>query len=577
MVGPMGAQVHYELFIRKTPAASWTLELATEDRARALSVAEEALTDKRAASVKVTKESLDEETREFRSVTILTKGAPEATKAKPAKEDNEPLCVSPQDLYTSHARDRIGQLLEPWLVRQKITAFELMHRADMAELLDASGVEIQHAIQKVAIPEAQARAEKTHDIIRHFQALVERTIGRLTKDERRGALPDFSKQPFAETCERLKGDPDRAYLLGAGVARALAPSKDWTDKLGRLLDLADAAPQGPARAMALSVLEQPLTEMLASKSALNDLLGADLELGPALTAMTRLGGAEAVDALLVFDPSLASALPALAGPAARLANWLDGPNFPAVRTAISKRVLKELHGPRRLRPGDPEAEIKSLRILAMALTATAGRVLNLDDIQAAFAERSKSLTANDFVDSLTSGCGSARLEAEALIRLAENVTGGVAKRQAARWLASTFGTLKFEKEFRNAAEPPMARLAGLAALQRGILRAHLPAEDCQPLVLLLGEIGGLSEADTKFTAAIARANAPLMTRIDILARMAIGETAPLGPAADRAKIEALKLARTPEAKPLLEAAPETLALLRLLVAPPAAAAAAAAA
>ena len=571
----MSAQVHYELYIRKTPSAGWTLDLATEDRARAVAVAEDALTDKRAASVRVTKESLDEETREFRSVTILNKGAPEAAKAKAPSEDNEPLCVSPQDLYSRHARDRIAGLLEAWLVRQKITAFELMHRADMAELLDASGVEIQHAIQKVAIPEAQARAEKTHDIIRHFQALVERTIGRLTKDERRGALPDFAKEPFAKACERLSADPDRAYLLGAGVARELSPAKDWTDKLGRLLDLADAAPQGPTRAMALSVLEQPLTEMLGSKSALNDLLGAELDLGPALTAMTRLGGAEAVDALLVFDPNLAAALPALTGPAARLANWLDGPNFPAVRAAISRRVLKELHGPRRLRPGDPEAEIKSLRILAMALTATAGRVLNLDDIQAAFAERSKSLTANDFVDSLTRDCATARLEAEALLRLAENVTGGVAKRQAARWLASTFGTLKFEKEFRNAAEPPTTRLAGLATLQRGVLRANLPAEECQPLVALLGEIGNVTEADSKLSMAIARANAPLLKRIELLARMAVGETAPLGPAADRAKAEVLKLARGPDAKPLLESAPETLALLRFLVAPATATSAAA--
>jgi hypothetical protein len=538
MLFHMSAQVHYELYIRRTPASSWTLELATEDRVRALAVAEEALTEKRAVGVKVSKESLDDETREFRSVTILSKGVVEMGKSKPAREDNEPLCVSPQDLYTGHARDRIGQLLEAWLVRQKITTFELMHRADMAELLDASGVEIQHAIQKVAVPEAQARAEKTHDIIRHFQSLVERTIGRLTKDERRGALPDFSREPFAKACERLSGDPDRGYLIGAGVARALAPSKDWTDKLGRLLDLADAAPQGAARGLALNVLEQPLTEMLGSKSALSDLLGSDLELGPALTAMTRLGGAEAVDALLAFDPSMSAALPALTGPAARLANWLDGPHFPAVRAAISKRVLKELHGPRRLRPGDPEAEIKSLRILAMALTATAGRVLTIDDIQSAFAGRSKSLTANDFVDSLTTACASPRLEAEALIRLAENVTGGVAKRQAARWLASTFGTLKFEKEFRNPAEPPMARLAGLAALQRGVLRAHLPEEDCQPLVALLGEIGGVSEADSKLTHAISRANLPLMTRLDILARMAAGETAPRGPAADRAKAEA---------------------------------------
>ena len=78
----MGAQVHYELYIRKSPTSAWTLDLATEDRAKALATAEEMLADRRAAGVKVQKESLDEETREFRSVTILTKGAVQAEKAK---------------------------------------------------------------------------------------------------------------------------------------------------------------------------------------------------------------------------------------------------------------------------------------------------------------------------------------------------------------------------------------------------------------------------------------------------------------------------------------------------------------
>jgi hypothetical protein len=561
----MDVKVHYELFIRKTPSASWVLDLATEDRARAIAVAEEALNEKRAVSVRVTKETLDEETREYRSVTILTKGLAETAKAKAQVESLEPLCVSPADLYTVHARDRIGRLLDTWLARQKVTTFELLHRPDLAEKLDASGVELQHAIQKVAVPEAQARGAPTHEIMRHFQSLTERTVNRLIKDGRSGVLADLGKESFAAACERLATDPDRSYLLGCGVAGYLLTAKTWSDKLGRLLDLADAAPQGLSRPIALSLLEQPLTEMIGTRSALGDILGQELELGPALTALTRLAGAEAVDALLMLDPALASAVPTLTGPAARLANWLDGPHFSAVRAAISRRVLNELKSPRRLRPGDPEAEIKSLRMLAMALTATAGRVLSLEDIQAAFGERSKTLTASDFVDSLTRDCGSARLEAEALIRLAENVTGGVAKRQAARWLASAFGALRFEKEFRNAAEPPMARLSALASLQRGVLRARLIDEDSKPLVQMLGEIGGHAEADAKLTGAVARANAPLGARLDILARMAAGESAPLGPAADRAKLEVLKLARTPEAMQALERSPDLLALLRNLV------------
>ena len=37
-------------------------------------------------------------------------------------------------------------------MRQGIPAYELLHRPDLAEKLEASGVELQHAIQKVAVP-----------------------------------------------------------------------------------------------------------------------------------------------------------------------------------------------------------------------------------------------------------------------------------------------------------------------------------------------------------------------------------------------------------------------------------------
>jgi len=51
----------------------------------------------------------------------------------------------------------------------------------------------------------------------------------------------------------------------------------------------------------------------------------------------------------------------------------------------------------------------------------------------------------------------------------------------------------------------------------------------------------------------------------VLLRLAAGETAPLGPAADRAKSEAVRLFRAPESRAVLAAAPETLAPLRGLM------------
>ena len=194
----MTGQVHFELFTRRIANAPWTLQLATEDRSRAIEAAEELLADGRAAAVKVCKETLDAETREFKSVTVFTKGAAETAKPKKTAEvDDTPLCVAPSDLYTVHARERIGRLLDGWLNRKQVTPFELLHRPDLVEQLDASGVEIQHALQKIAIPEAQARGVSVHEMIRTFQKLVQRSVERILQDGRKNVFPDIAGSAFA--------------------------------------------------------------------------------------------------------------------------------------------------------------------------------------------------------------------------------------------------------------------------------------------------------------------------------------------------------------------------------------------
>jgi hypothetical protein len=117
----VGADVHFEVFVRKKAGDGWSLEMASENRALAISTAEELMAEGRVAAAKVTKETLDEETREFRTVTILNLGAPDTAKKSKVKETSEPLCVTPQDLYTIHARERIGRLLEAWLQRNNAT------------------------------------------------------------------------------------------------------------------------------------------------------------------------------------------------------------------------------------------------------------------------------------------------------------------------------------------------------------------------------------------------------------------------------------------------------------------------
>ena len=562
----VGAQVHFELFIRKTPSGGWSLDMATENRALAVATAEAMMKEGKVAAVKVTKETLDEETREFQSISILSLGATEMVKQKKVKENNDPLCVAPQDLYTVHAREKIGRLLEAWLERKNCTPFELLHRADLVEELEASGTDLQHAIQKVAIPEAQARGLSVHELMRTFQSLVERAIERLLKDFRKGNLPDLDKEGFARAAERVSHDPDRAYLLGAGVAVSIAPAKSWTEKITRLLDLADAAPiTGPPRALALIVIEQPLAEILGSRVGLDDVIGKDLDLGARLAAMTRLCAVDAVEALMRVEPSVAKIMPPLSPAAERLAIWLATEDFQSVRVAIAKRVVRELTGPRRLRPTDATGEIAVIRALAMALTAAAGTLIPLDDVQEAFTTRSRMLVTGDFVEAYLGRDRSAREEAEALLWLVENVIGGANKRQAARYLSAGIAALRFEKEFRASPDSASSKLTALAAIQKSCARGGLAAEDYGPIQAKIGDVGGLVEADAKAVIHLARANVPPVHRLLLLLRMAVGETAPAGPAADRARAEALKLVRQDDVRTELAKTPERMGQVRDLI------------
>jgi hypothetical protein len=556
--------VHFEVFVRRYPDSTWTLKAATDVRVIALETAKELVEKGQAAAARVMRETLDPGTGEFHSLTILTLGVPERARKVKAPEPTEPLCVSPQDLYTCHARERIGRLFETWLERHEATPFELLHRPDLVERLEASGVEIAHAIQKIAVPEAHSRGASVAEMTASFKSLGERAVERLMRDARKG-LPEATPDTFAKVAGQFAKDPEGAYRLGCAVATSLAPAQSWSEKVGLLLDLADSAPpQGAARTLALSVIAQPLEEIVGCQKGLDNVVGGGLDLGARLAAMSRLAAADVVDRLVGLEPSVAKMMPELSPRAQRLAAWLTTDDFTGVRAAIGQRILRDLGGQRRLRPSDPVSEIDVIRGLAMALTAASGKLLPLDQVQAAFSSRSKMLVTRDFVETYLGEENTVQEEAEALIWLTENVIGASAKREAGRWLTSLIFSLRFEKESRDT-HHPAARLADLAKLQRAVARCGLIEESYKPMQAKLGEFGGLIEADARLIAMTLRATVPALSRLTALLKLACGDAGPLGPAADRARTEALKLARQDDIRAELTEAPDRVDSIRDLL------------
>ncbi|MFN3816633.1 hypothetical protein [Brevundimonas sp.] len=566
----MAGPVHYEIYTRKTPQDSWGLLQATENRKQAVETAEDLIADKRAAAVRVTKETLDPETMEFQSITVLSLGAPEVKQKRIVRQDEQSSsCLTPQDLYAPHARELIGRVLEDWLARHQTTPFELLHRPDLAEMLEASGVELQHAVQKVAVPESQATGRSVHDLIRHYQKLAQATSERIIEAGQKGRFADLGPDGagVAKLAEKLQGDPERGFLMGGAVCGALKGVRGGRARLERMMELVDAAPsEGAPRAMVLVAVEQILCELFAAPPRRAEILGPSLDLGGNLAAIVRMVAPNEMEALIRMEPRLAAHVPPVDGPAQRLARRLAAGEFRLLAAAMAREVIRELKGTRRLRPGDAAGEIDILRTLAMALTATTGRLLSLEEVQDAFVQRSRSLVTADFVGAYAAGCNGAADEAMALVRLCENVTGAANKRSAARWLSACVGALRFETELRGGA-PNLAaqRLAALAAVQKGVRVAALGEKDEQEISGRIGVVGGLVEADARLVAQVAKAALPPVRRLSVLLKMAAGETAPFGPAAERARAEAIRIFKAPEARAALSAEPEALAPLRPLM------------
>lgn len=564
MKDKMAGPVHYEIFIRKTPAAGWTLYMANEDRRHCIEMAEEVLRSKQAASVKVMKETLNPVSMEFSSVSVLRLGAPDPVRktARTDKQPTGPMCRAPADLYPVHARERLGAVLEDWLRRQGATAFELLHSPGLAEKLDASGVEVQHAIQKVAVPEAQGSGQDLHGLIRTYQKLSDDAVERIVKAGRRGDFADSAVTPLAKIAAALEGVPDRAFRMGGTIVMALNGLRGSRAKLNALMDLCDQAPaEGAGRALVMVTIEQILCEMLAAQWNMPDLFGPSLDQGSMLAAVARMVAPEQVSAVVATDPRMMLLVPPVEGPAVRLGKRLSTGDFPQVASALARMMVRELTSPRRLRPNDAEGEINILRALAMSLTATEGRLLTLEETQNAFVERSRLLVTADFVAAFVKGSTTVLEEAERLTRLCDNVTGGASKRAAARWLDACVSSLRFETEIRAAGISPSQKLMSLRQLQRAVEAADLSGKEAEHCVEILGQLGLKVATESRLLAQILKAPVPLAQRLTVLLKMAAGDSAPVGPFTEQAKQEALKLLRSPEGHQMMQSSPDAIKTL----------------
>jgi hypothetical protein len=455
----MTRQVHFEVFRRAGARGGWSLHEVVNDRARALSMAQEMMTSEKATGVKVVKETYDDETGDYLSLKIFEDGH-NKMKIAPAQEDAPPSlpCFKPDDLYSYHARQTMMRLFGDFLARNKITITELIHRADMLDKLEATGTLYQHAVQKIAVAQAASSTTPVQQIVKNLNELATQATQRVYRDQRKGLFPNPRTDQFAELATKLAGQGDAAYIFNGALARHLKDTQGWNEKVLALLDiLAQMPASGEARTLILSSIDAILAEALSASTALHELIGQAENLAEALTRLVEL-----------FLGKLSA--DAGHGGVAALSARFAADELPEARTAIARRIVAEFKSAKRLRPDSLVEELTALRRLANRVVYGVGKFLSHEDLIAAFTLRSKRLVTQEILSSYIQDCAPDE-RMERLLFVEENIIGIENKRQLASFVTPVLNSAAFENFFQNPKVPLLQRLQRLTQLQTRVRRA----------------------------------------------------------------------------------------------------------
>lgn len=465
----MPGDIHYEVFFKKNRKAGWALVEAQDSRDAAIKLAHDLLSRNSDGSARVSKETFDHETRAFRSVAIFEGGAEAFGQFKEKDAEARLPCLTPDDLAKPHARHTIKRVLTGWLERMQALPMELLHRADLVENLEASGTELQHAVQKVAVASAREQDANVQTLVKQLNDLVQKALGRIYKDSRDARLPEYPKKArFSEVACKIHSGDKRPYTLRAAMADRLRHERKYADKLEALLDMADGLPEEEdVRNFALVEVDSYLAEVISFDAGREALLGPCKDLGETIERLTCL-----------FDgDGKADALRLAPRGARRLAEWTHTREFEGCRAVIAECLLKELERPGRLRPSSVREEVRLARDLARRLVISADSLLPADGLIKTFAARSARLLQPETIDELLRSARDIDEEVNRLLMLEENLVGEANKSKLAGYVRTTIGSAQADSYYVRGDGQPLERLARLTAHQARVLKGSYPQED----------------------------------------------------------------------------------------------------
>lgn len=456
----MVQKTHYEILAQEREGAGWTLCDAKSDRNGAVKLAETIIAEDGVVGIKIVKQVYDEDNGDYHSRTIFEDGR-NKTNIAPAQEDvpNTIPCFRSDDLYSVHARKTIYRLLGGFLVQNKITVIELLHRADMLDKLENTGTLLQHAIQKVAVAQASSGKTPVQNIIKSLNNLTAEAYARVFRDAHDNVFPDIQAEKFGALATKLAGRTDGAYVLNGTIARHLRDTGSWNEKIVRLIRLMEMAPpNGAGGRLLLSATSGIVAEILHSAAALQDLIGPRENLGEALIALVNLFlGREPAEKNRERQGIIL------------LTRGFAADELPKARLTVAARLIAEIKCNKRLCPDSIDGELHMLRKIAELAAQGVGKYLSRENLTAAIDLRSQRFVAYENLNEHLSEFVLPGEKLDRLFYVEKFILGVRNKQRLAAFSKHLIGTTEFQGYFRSQRISAMKRLRRLASLNQSAL------------------------------------------------------------------------------------------------------------
>lgn len=545
--------VHFELFLKANPKADWRLVSATPQRDKALREAQAALKAAPTASVRVTKEVFNEATGAFSAVTIFEHGEDRFDVFGREDRQADLPCLSPADLVTPMARDTIRRALKGWFSRQKVLALELLHRADLVEKLEATGSEMQHAVQKVAVARASESDASAQHFVKQINALVQKAVEQLYGDVRGQRFDTLKLGGMADLAAKLDTGAERDRRLRGALAGALKGAKTWADKFDVVLDFADeAAALATESQWTLTVISEFITELIEDDDARLTLLAAprDSDTGDQLAGYANI---------VCVDSEQRSGL---SPRGVRVAGMVEAGELASARAFLAGKILDAVRKPKRLKPADIEGELSLVRRLADRMVRSVGGLVSVETISEAFIMRSAILVQPEAIDALTTPAADPGDALRRLVTVEAAIVGPQNKAKLASFLRGHLGMHATERHFAYEAKTPiLARLSELADAQRRVDKSGFTASDKAAIAAAIGQLAANAEEQSALFDKLLARRAPPLDKAAGLLRLIEQGVLPAGPVCEAAKSRARKLLKTRQAAEAMASGdPETLKL-----------------